>query len=240
MSLLVDVLRETGVVRIEPLTLEQIGETLDWFDRQPVFHDAHVPQTARNRGEFDPQARDKIDPATECLCCRTEAVILAPYLLEHGLRYTDMAAEYLGVETPVAYSMNAFWTRPGPTAPRWDIQEMHRDADDERFLAMFFFLSDVTDLADGPHQLEGPDGQVRTIYGRRGTAFLADTSHRHMGLKPTRGERGIAWYRYGVSPRPPANEWDKIEPVSSVLLGDRYPTDPHLRESVKLLVACDG
>lgn len=227
-------LRDYSYQIVPGLTQSQVDEVLTWFSTCPVYADAHVPQTARNRGQGH-QPRDTLPPTEERFCARTEDAILAPHLLELGLRHTDLAAEYLRRDPPVAYSMNAFWTRPGGTAPYWDIQEMHCDADDDRFLALFVFLSDVLEEADGPHQIEGADGVVRSIYGVAGTAFLADTSRLHRGVKPARGERGVAWYRWGVSPRPAANVWDKVEPVDAALLGGRYPSDPRLRESVRLL-----
>ena len=222
--------------RIVPgLSAAQVADVNAWFATRPVYADAHVPQTARNRGQGH-QPRDTLPPTEERFCACTEDAILAPHLFELGLSYTDVAAEYLDQDPPVAYSMNAFWTRPGATEPYWDIQEFHRDADDVRFLALFVFLTDVLEKADGPHQIQGADDVIRTVYGPAGTAFLADTSYPHRGLKPTHRERGIAWYRYGVSPRPAANVWDKVEPVPAASLGSRYPTDPRLRESVRLLV----
>ena len=130
-----------------------------------------------------------------------------------------------------------FWTRPGTAAIRADIQDFHRDADDDRFLAMFFYLNDVLNDDAGPHDLIGPDGVCRTVVGPAGTVFLADTSLPHRGRKPTSGERGMAWYRYGVSDRPAANVWDKIEPVPPELMGGRLPPDGPLRDSIRLLVA---
>ena len=173
--------------------------------------------------------------ASEYVCVETADAIMAPHLLERGLLTIDVAAAYLGRDPPVGYSMNAFWTRPGP-AFQADIQGFHVDTDDDRFLAMFVYLTDVLDDDCGPHDLEGPDSIVRTMRGPAGTAFLADTRLRHRGRKPQRGERGIAWFRWGVSDRPPANVWDKIEPVAAERMGQRYPQDSRLREAVKLLV----
>ena len=202
----------------------------------PVHRDAHVPQTARNRNDPQPIPRE-LCRDSECVCVPTFAAITAPHIFERALSLTDVAASYLECDPPVMYSANAFWTRPGPAGTRPDIQEMHRDLDDTRFLAMFVFLTDVADDGDGPQDLTGPDGVVRTIRGFAGTCFLADTSRDHRGRKPWQRERGLAWVRWGVSPRPPANEWDKIEPIPAAALGPgRYPSDPRLRESIKLLV----
>lgn len=226
-------LRAEGFAYLDPL--REIAETNAFLLSRPVYVDAHVPQTARNRGS-DVRFARAAAAGSECVCVHTDDAIVAPHIFERGLELTDVASAYLGRDPAVAYSANAFWTCPGPAALREDIQAFHVDQDDVRFLAMFVYLTDVTDDAGGPQDLEGPDGVVRTIYGPAGTVFLADTSRLHRGRKPTGGERGIAWWRWGVSDRPPANAWDKIEPISAAQLGDRYPPDPRLQESIKLLV----
>ena len=230
-------LRAKGLTVLGPLAPAEIAETNAFLLSRPVFVGAHVPQTARNRdgGAEVVWSRDHAE-GSECVCVKTSDAILAPHLFERGLHATDIAAAYLERDPPVAYSMNAFWTRPGTEAIRADIQDFHRDADDVRFLAMFFYLNDVLNDDAGPHDLIGPDGVCRTVVGPAGTVFLADTSLPHRGRKPTSGERGMAWFRFGVSDRPPANIWDKVEPIPRELMGSRYPTDPRLQEVVRLLV----
>jgi hypothetical protein len=228
-------LRERGFSLLAPLTPEQIAEANAWLLSRPVFIDVHVPVHAANRGI-------KIAPRqnaghVECLCVSTDDAILTPHVFERALGLTDLAAAWLGRDPPVLYSSNCFWTRPGPTKTRWDIQEFHRDQDDSRFLPMFVYLSDVLEEADGPQELIGPDGETRAVYGPAGTVFLSDTMLQHRGRKPTSRERGIAWMRWGISDRPAANAWDRIEPIARERMGDRYPSDPRLRESIKLLVA---
>lgn len=227
---ILDKLKTQGYAYVNLLWV--IDETNDWLLSRPVFRDSHVPQTARNREEGLVHRVEAQD--CDRLCVHTWDAVLAPHLLELALSLTDVAAAYLGRDPPVAYSANVMWTRPGSTAYP-DIQEFHEDRDDERFLGLFVYLTDVLERADGPHEIRGPDGVVREVYGPAGTAFLADTSREHRGLKPQRGERGFYWWRWGVSDRPAANEWDHIEPVDRALLGDRYPADPRLRESIKLL-----
>lgn len=200
-----------------------------------VYLDAHVPETARKNGRH-PVPRS-ISGASECVCVENHDVIRAPHFLEVGMALTSIAGAYLEKTPPVAFSMNAFWTRPGPAGSRPDIQEFHEDRDDTRFLALFCFLTDVMEPDDGPQDLRGPDGTVRTIYGPAGTLFLADTSRPHRGRKPTSRERGLAWYRWGVSDIPPAYQWDKNTPIAAAELGDRYPTDPHLRKSIELIAS---
>lgn len=230
---IVDRLRTQGFAVLGAFLTREIEAIREYLFSRPVYLDAHVPQTARNLGHY-PVPRS-ISGASECICVETWDAILAPYMLERALALTDVAAGYLGRDPPVCYSANAFWTRPGPASTRPDIQEFHQDKDDVRFLAMFVYLTNVFTDDDGPQDLFGPDGGMRTIYGQAGTVFLADTSRDHRGRKPTTGERGLAWFRWGISDRPPANEWDKIEPIAAADLGDRYPSDPRLRQSIKLL-----
>lgn len=226
----------TGFAMLPPL--DEIVALNAFLQSRPVYVDAHVPQTARNRGEDVRWDRnDPLAAASECVCVHTDDAIVAPGWMERALGLTDVAAAFLGRDPPVAYSSNFFWTRPGPAAIRGDIQAFHRDQDDAKFVGMFVYLSDVFADEHGPHDLEGPDGVVRTIYGPAGTMFLADTSHLHRGRKPATGERGFGWWRWGVSDRPPANEWDKIEPVDGGRLdGWRFPIYERDRESIRLLV----
>lgn len=229
----------TGFVMLPPMAPAHFEEMQEFLLSRMVYVDAHVPQTARNRGSDARFIRDGAEAtASECVCVHTDYAIIAPHWMERGLELTDLASAYLGRDPAVAYSSNFFWTRPGAAPVRDDIQAFHKDADDERFLGMFIYLSDVYSDEQGPHDLEGPDGVVRTIYGPAGTMFLANTMLPHRGRKPTAGERGFGWWRWGVSDRPPANEWDKIEPISAATLGGgRYPDDPRLRESIRLLVS---
>ena len=228
-------LRQYGFAMLRPLTAQQLERTLAFLLSREVYVDAHVPQTARNRGH-DVRVKRELATGSECVCVHTDDAIAAPNLLERGLEHLDLASEYLGRDPAVSYSANAFWTRPGPAALRDDIQSFHVDQDDARFLAMFVYLTDVNSDDDGPQDLEGPDGVRRTIYGPAGTVFVADTMRPHRGRKPVAGERGLYWWRWGVSDRPAANEWDKIEPLLAAELGARYPADARLRESIRLLV----
>jgi hypothetical protein len=230
-------LRAQGFTILDPLSPAQIAETNAYLLGQTVYIDAHVPQTARNRDGRDVLWPRQEAAHSECVCVTTATAILAPHLFERGLAATDIAAAYLGRDPPVAYSSNCFWTRPGIAPIRADIQDFHRDTDDIRFLAMFVYLNDVLSDETGPHDLTGPDGITRTVYGPAGTAFLADTSLLHRGRKPTKMERGMWWFRWGISDRPAAGVWDKIASIPAEGLGDRYPSDPRLRDSIKLLVS---
>lgn len=229
-----EVLNAYGVAIVGQLTMQEIADVNAHFEARPVYRNAHIPMTAIRRGEL-PSLRH-IPSGTACFCATSESALLAPHLFERALLLTDIAAQYLNVSVPFLYSVNAFWTVPGPEPLRGDIQEFHRDMDDTRFLVMFTYLTDVLTHEDGPHQLRGPDGLVHSIYGQAGTIFLSDTSNEHRGIKPTSKERGVHWFRWSVSERPAAYEWDGLAPVDSDRLGDRYPADARLRLSLRPLV----
>jgi hypothetical protein len=169
-------------------------------------------------------------------------VVRAPGLLECAIALTPIAAAYL--EAPsVLYSLNAFNCEPN-VQPKSDIQGWHRDTDDVRFLALFAYITDVNCDGDGPHEFmigshrgTVPPGNRRSIYGPAGTMFLADTRALHMGAVPQYRRRTIAWARWGVT-RPPASYvWDGLAPTPRADIGDRYPSDPLMRDAISLVVA---
>lgn len=226
-------IRQQGFCFLDPFSSREIGLINDYLLALPVYRDAHVAQTSRHLGRV---SRDLAQDSA-AVCVEMHDVIRAPLLLEYGMALGGVAATYLQVRRPVAYSMNAFWTRPGAGPTRPDIQEFHVDADDRVFLAMFVYLTDVESEEDGPQDLRGPDDRVRSIYGQAGTVFIADTSLPHRGRKPTSHERGLAWFRWGVSPVPPAYKWDCNTPLPAAEIGDRYPASADMREAIKLIVS---
>lgn len=231
-SRIVESLRQRGLAILDPMPMAKFAEFSSYLLSLPVYLDAHVPETARRNGRHPvPRA---ISGSSECVCVETDKIIAAPHFLEVALELTNVAARYLNCDPPVGYSMNAFWTRPGASV-RPDIQEFHIDQDDVRFLVLFVYLNDVLNLEDGAQDLDGPDNVRRSITGPRGTMFLADTSRMHRGRKPATGERGLAWFRWGVSPTPPAYLWDKNGPIPASALGSRFPEDPRLRETIRLI-----
>lgn len=238
---IVEQLRAEGRAMLEPFTPTQMDDINGWLLTRAVYTDAHVPITAVREGRPLEMRGSDIESKSECTCVRTTDAIVTPHIFERALSLTDVVAEYLRCETPWMFSANAFWTKPGTAPERPDIQGWHPDIDDPLgFLAMFVFLTDVTFDPEGPQELEGPDGVVRKTYGKAGTAFLADTSRRHRGWKPVLRERGLFWFRWGVTETPGRNHayvWDEIKPIDRSLLGDRYPSDPHLQKSIRLLVA---
>lgn len=222
----VDVFRASGWLDLPSLSPQQVDEVLGFLKSREVFNGRHVVQ-----GDTEGFSSWEAAAGANVLCWRLGDAVTAPHLLERALGMTDFAAEYLGVETPLLYSMNVFCTRPGqPVRP--DIQDWHRDSDDVRFLPMFFYLTDVG--PDARQELRF-DATVLAIEGPAGTVFLSDTMREHRGLKPQASERIVAWARWGISDPPASYLWDKLAPVDARLLGDRYPSDPRLRESIKLV-----
>jgi hypothetical protein len=127
---------------------------------------------------------------------------------------------YLGCK-PTLSSLGVRWSFP---TGRQGVgtQQFHRDPVDWRFLKLFVYLTDV-DAGAGPHAFVtgshrtagrlrnrhysrafierhyGIDG-VRTITGRRGTAFIADTYGIHAGVVPTCTPRLILQAQYSLLP----------------------------------------
>lgn len=222
----IDDLRRAGTIMLDPLTPAQVGEVLAFLKGRDVFNSRHVVQ-----GDVDGFSSWEAAAASNVVAWRLGDAVLCPHLLERALAMTDFAAEYLGVATPYLYSMNVFCTRPGqPVRP--DIQDWHRDGDDVRFLPMFFYLTDVGPDARQELRFEGGGAAIE---GPAGTTFFSDTMREHRGLKPRRAERIIAWARWGISDPPASYQWDRLQPIDKALLGERYPADQRLRESIKLL-----
>ena len=115
----------TGFAMLPPLA--EIDAANAFLRSRQVYLDAHVPQTARNRGAEIARVDRADAAASECVCVHTDDAIVVPGWIERALALTDVAAAFLGRDPPVAYSSNFFWTRPGPAAVRGDIQDFHRD-----------------------------------------------------------------------------------------------------------------
>jgi hypothetical protein len=203
----------------------------------------HYPGHVRGQGDGIPRKYEEAQ-GIETTSHDMADVVRAPYFLDFALSWTDLAEAYLG-EFPRLYSVNAFWTRPGRSVPDPNIQEWHRDRDDRKFLVLFMYGSDVLADDDGPHCLakgthrmndgrhRAPAGEpVERVYGPAGSFFFADTSALHRGIKPQRGERLLAWARWGVSDPPASYGWDKLSPVRL----ERAAPSERIRESTKLVV----
>lgn len=214
-----------GFAKVDPLLVDDAEEALAYLKSRPVYPGNHVLSNTGAPGPWEQHVEANV------VCWHMHDAILAPHLWERALGLTPVAAQYLETSTPWLYSINAFCTRPGqPVRP--DIQDWHRDSDDVKFLPLFCYLTDVGE--DGAQQLRAPSGDL-SITGPVGTTFFSNTMLEHRGLKPIHEERIVWWARWGVSPEPASYVWDKLEPLPKERLGDRYPKDPWLQNSIRLV-----
>jgi hypothetical protein len=232
-------LRRDGIAPVYPsLGPGPAAEVAAYLRASPCYNEhckVYSDQVARS---FDDTAA-----IADVWCHDLETIVLAPHVWDLAISLLPSAAAYLEAR-PRLYSLNAFWSRAGAAPPMAALQTWHRDRDDERFLALFIYGTDVLTEADGPHRFQLGSHDPRRhpvpfappVYGPAGTAFLADTRGLHMGVKPTSPEpRLIIWARWGISDRPWAYEQDKLAPVDASRLGDRYPEDAETRDLVRLV-----
>jgi hypothetical protein len=215
-----NVLRRDGIVRCRSyLSHRQMLEAVQYLVARPTY-DAHVKVYSDQTGRPVEQTLGRADVA----CHDMADVLNAPHLLWFALSHADFARQYLRAE-PVLYSVNAFWTCAGNKDARGDIQAFHRDNDDDRFVALFVYGSDVTKPRYGAHcylkgtHIRGDDGQFAPsagedmVLGGPGQAFIVDPQGLHMGRKPEEGQRLLIWFRFGISDPPRSYVWDKLSPV---------------------------
>lgn len=230
-----EALRRDGIARIAPFA--GVAEFVAHLAARSVYN-AHV----RAKASEPPLPLDRAlaERRWPAFCSDMIDVVLAPGFFELALSTFGLAELYFG-EFPRLYSMNAFWTQRTDGAPYKDTHAWHRDLDDRKQFVLFVLGTDVAAPEDGAHLYqrgshEAEFGEVETIVGPAGTAFLVDTRGLHLGVPP-RDRRMIAWARWGVSDPPVSYEWDRLSPVPRGSLGARYPDDPRLREGVRLVVA---
>lgn len=242
MSATLTALRRDGIANVyPPLGQGQAAEIAAYLRAAPCYNEhckVYSDQVARSWDETAAMA--------DVWCHDLETVVRAPYLWDLAISLLPTAAAYLEAP-PRLYSLNAFWTRASDASPMTDLQTMHRDRDDERFLALFVYGTDVLRYPDGPHTFRvgthlTPDDHNpvvdREIYGPAGTAFLSDGRGLHMGVKPTSpNPRLILWARWGISAPPWAYGQDQLSPVAATALGDRYPADVETQKLVELVAA---
>lgn len=212
---------------------------------RPVY-DAHV----RAKAKLTASVPAAIAMGWPMFCHDMADVIAAPGWFEEALSHIDIAREYFG-EEPVLYSLNAFWTQPSAQTYQYT-HGWHREGDDRKQLVMFLFGTDVDMTTGGAHLYqtgthkiadadlgrdfrEPPPSGIMVIYGQAGKMFFADTSGLHVGLRPTKIPRLLAWARWGVSDPPESYVHDQLAPVPAASLGDRYPEDPVLRRAIRLV-----
>jgi hypothetical protein len=217
-----DLLRRDGIV--------QIGKVV------PVADIATALQDEETKPGHVWRPTDQNSP--DVCCYSFKQVLRIPGFLTYALSLTEFVRAYLETD-PVMYSVNAYWSKPAEkTHPA--LQELHRDKDDNRFLTLFIYGTDVLCLDDGPHQyLMGTqhgaeNGQHVSVYGWRMYGFLADGRGLHRGLMPRSGPRLLAWVRWGISDPPATYLSDGAEPVPKRFVQE-YPFDPYLQHMIRLV-----
>ena len=229
-------LRDFGITKVPGLTQHDAFDIRCHLRSAPCFN-SHVKVYADQEREFSDAERE-----WQVWCHDMQAAVEAPRFWGLALQYTRVAQHYF-CKPPRLYSMNAFWTKPA-VEPVQELQTFHRDRDDDQFLALFVYGTDIHSREDGPHVYQCGShergslaSRTETVFGPAGTAFIIDPRGLHKGLLPTRGQRLLLWARWGVSETPWAYTNDKLTPLDrkSVLLG-RYPEDPYLQKAVELVV----
>ncbi|MFC0385510.1 phytanoyl-CoA dioxygenase family protein [Muricoccus vinaceus] len=201
------------------LPADAIRSMLDFFRRQRLIGPGGQPM-----------ALEDLPPGTGMAAYPLHTVVACPGLMEaiNAPDVLRIAAGYLGC-VPTISSLGVRWSFPssgqavGSLSARPDqTQLLHRDPDDWRFLKLFVYLTDVgpedgphvyvlgshktaADLRARPFELGAAEraygaGSIRTVTGRAGTTFLADTHGIHMGTPPRAMPRLILQVQYSLLP----------------------------------------
>lgn len=243
--MMIDELRSDGVFATGPMDTGRVDQIVEHLVRWPMYG-GHVAAKAKEPPVPYSAALDRY-PA---FAPHMRDVVTAPHWFELACSFHDVAVRYFGGQQAYLYSLNAFWTRPGPVYP--DTQQWHRDHDDDRQLAIFMLGTDVPEVQDGAqyyqrgsHRIPQEDlgydwhappfDAVVRIGGDRGTIWACDPWGLHKGVPPQR-HRLLLWARWGVSARPRNYDVDGLQPVHKSLIGDRYPEDAGLQEAVSPVV----
>lgn len=165
-------LRKNGFVRLG--IVPWIDEFVAYLDKCPKYP-GHI----------------KARPRQGMSCNAMQDVMAAPHFLDMAKNYAYLASQYFN-QKAILWSLNAFYTdRDTPYFP--GLHGLHKDRGGDKILALFMFGTDVP--LDSAQLHMKPDGRLEPIYGPKGTAWLADNTHLHMGLIPSR-PRMLIWARY--------------------------------------------
>ena len=221
---MIDELNRDGIVLADQkLSGLQLFDIWDFLMPRPIYMGGHVMRYA-NMGSVTTEdyLKDAAAHAHHALGCYDfETAVFCPHLLEAALGYIDFAERYLGQE-PILYSMNIWWSFAGGIV-KPETQEFHRDPDDVKFVAMFFFITDTS--MEGGHEFQAGThngseiSETVRIEDGSGTIFFADTRGFHRGMKPISSGRLAAWARFGVSDPPATYSGDGLAPVATFAYG---------------------
>ncbi len=133
----------------------------------------------------------KARPRPGIECNAMEDVIRAPHLADYAKSLTPIVSKFFG-EPAVLWSLNAFYTdRNTPYFP--GLHGLHRDRGGDKIVALFVLGYDTP--LDSAQLHMRPDGLIETLYGPKGTAWLADNTQHHLGLIPSQ-PRLLLWARW--------------------------------------------
>ncbi len=171
------------------------------------------------------------------LCFHPMSVIRAPILMDlfNRREVIDLMRAWIG-QTPCLYSINCWWSLAGKDPQCWHNQEWHVDTDEDNFLCLFVYLTDV-DMDGGPQQVGTEDN---SILGPAGTVFVTNTLHTHRGLAPTKLPRLCCWARYGTGPNTNSADLDEVTPVPVAEIPTQMTGTAEEREINRLLIDFGG
>lgn len=212
-------LKRDGIAMLGSLSPEQLLEISTHLVDRKIFLGGHVKRCAQSGSITTKDLwlcnRPRRIYRHSVGCYDFDAIVTCPDLILTALKSAELAERYLDQE-PVVYSANIFWSFPGGEV-KPDVQQWHRDLDDEKFLVVYFYLTHVSPeeahlYQRGSHR-GGPPGEIMPITGRSGQMFIEDGSGLHRGEHPKRRPRLVAWVRFGVSDPPESYKIDELYPV---------------------------
>lgn len=199
------------------LTSDQCSELRQYFEARKVF-DPYIPGSPRIYPASNSRSHGHV------MHHDAHDVIAAPHLmsLANSSAILSLVAGYFGCKPTISY-MAAWWSYPTRQGPQ-QAENFHRDVDDWRFLKLFVYLTDVSEL-NGPHVYvlhSANDSRLRAIrrysdeevanafglknilrvYGDAGVAFLEDTNGMHRGEPVLTGRRLVFQVVYALTPLP--------------------------------------
>ena len=242
-------LKEKGIQLLNPVISKKKAEEMyEYFSskRMNDFYGTHQSFTLENKPDFVKMART--DTKTNILC---------PYVIDlmTDVDLISKASEYLNAPATLN-CVFPLWSFKEAVPCPINMQLFHRDADDYKFVKLFVLLTD-TDMGNGEqvyvvesHAREDlpndmydikrysdeavlglfEEKNIKNIYGKAGTSWLADTHGIHRGTVPTKANRLLLQLQYTLDPTPIFNykqfrysKWNELSDLA------RYSTRMYLR-----------
>jgi hypothetical protein len=212
------------------LTDSQVADIRAYLDDKPCYR-GYLPHHT-NGVEHPLRLFDGGHSRFACYSMKT--ALETPHMINAATSPKVMETVHQWIPEPLVYSVNIFWTFPKQGVS--GIQIFHRDYDDERFLAMFFYLTDnvAQRYISGSHLfdvqptkqrsvnsviLEKHGDKMQTLSGEAGTAILMNPYGYHAGVNPE-SPRLLAWVRFGTCENQ-AYKNDKNRPIEADIPQDK-------------------